>query len=1288
MQLPSAWRLLLGLSLILICVFQAPAQQNFIATRIADLQEDGVAFIPVEPFTILHSRNKDAVAVVPDAQFLTLNDALLSNLCQQRPEAITLKLPYQGKTVEVDLMRVEVASADFTVISERSPNATLPYHPGVHYRGVLKGTAGVASISFFDHEVMGVIATEKDGNLVLGKLDERGNDHQYIFYSDNDMVVRSPFSCYAPEVEVGNDDGQTSGLPSVDKCVRVFLEADNELFIEKGSSVQNTVNYLLGMYNQVAALYSNEQINTVVSQIFVWTTADIYTPTSSATVLDQFRAFRTQFNGDLAHLVGMGGNNLGGIAYVDVLCTPYNVAFSDIAASYSNVPTYSWTVEVVTHEMGHNLGSHHTQWCGWQGGPIDNCVSAEGSCSPGPTPTGGGTIMSYCHLTGVGINFNNGFGPQPGNTIRTEVANATCLSGSCPAPVSCPAPAALTVPNLTGTSAVIGWETTTGATAYVLRYRVVGSSTWTTINTPSNPHTLTGLVNNEEYEVTVQSLCGSTASDYQNGVLFKTGATGGGGNSCGTPTGLNAIPATYSASVSWNAVSGASSYQVQWQVSGSATWGTAVSVTTPGYAITGLTAATNYNVRVSAVCNGASSAFASASFATLAAGTSCGTPTNLAATPAVSSAQMTWSAVGGAVSYQIQWKLSTSSTWSSVVSTNTNSYNISGLIGASTYNVRVAAVCSSTTSSFVSGTFTTTSSASCGIPTNVSVTPSTTSAQASWAAVTGAAYYQVQWKTAASSTWGAAQVVSSTSYSITGLTTGTSYNFQVRTVCSSATSTYVSTSFTTTTTSASCGNPTNVAVVPSTTTAQATWTGVSGALSYKVQWKSTVSNVWSSLVTVSGTTYSITGLTAAAGYNFRVQSVCSGASSSFATTTFTTTSTGSPCGVPTSLVVVPSTTTAQASWAPVTGASYYMVQRKVTGTSTWSNSALVTTTSYTIMSLTSSTSYDFRVQTACSNGTSDYASTTFTTQQAGNACGTPANLSTSFSPGYAQVSWNAVSGASYYQVQWKLSNSSSWGTTQTMSYPYITLGNLSALASYNVRVRSVCSAGSSSYTTTTFTMPVDGSGACNTPANVAAGNLTPTTASVYWDAVSGALSYSIRLRLSGSSTWYTFSGLPSSVVNVQNLSPTTSYEAMVQATCTSGNSGFSGSIIFTTPSSLEEGDTGSRTSSSPFVMTENGDIQLAEGNGSPTVLGLYLPVRAKVVPNPTHGHSVLLLDEFVETSMQIEVTDAMGRVVLTSQSAPGVRQIELDIQSEPSGIYLVKGLSDAGQILSLRIVKL
>jgi hypothetical protein len=77
------------------------------------------------------------------------------------------------------------------------------------------------------------------------------------------------------------------------------------------------------------------------------------------------------------------------------------------------VPYFFWNIYCLAHELGHNLGAKHTQWCGWPEGPIDNCTNIEeilpGECQdynnlPGPEI---GTIMSYCHTwsfdTGGGI---------------------------------------------------------------------------------------------------------------------------------------------------------------------------------------------------------------------------------------------------------------------------------------------------------------------------------------------------------------------------------------------------------------------------------------------------------------------------------------------------------------------------------------------------------------------------------------------------------------------------------------------------------------------------------------------------------------------------------------------------------------------------------------------------------------------------------------------------------------------------------------------------------------------
>jgi len=99
---------------------------------------------------------------------------------------------------------------------------------------------------------------------------------------------------------------------------------------------------------------------------------------------------------------------------------------------------------VVTHEMGHMVGSHHTHWCGWNTGAggtcgaIDDCYTTEafGACASctALTPTNPsaplgfkGTVMSYCHLrAGIGINLANGFGPLPQDAIRNTVNIASC----------------------------------------------------------------------------------------------------------------------------------------------------------------------------------------------------------------------------------------------------------------------------------------------------------------------------------------------------------------------------------------------------------------------------------------------------------------------------------------------------------------------------------------------------------------------------------------------------------------------------------------------------------------------------------------------------------------------------------------------------------------------------------------------------------------------------------------------------------------------------------------------
>ncbi|MBL7781155.1 MAG: fibronectin type III domain-containing protein [Saprospiraceae bacterium] len=571
-------------------------------------------------FSSAKATDKDIDKAVAGAQFLRLDQQELSSIVAQQPEALVLSLPYNGYTVEVELLKTEVLAPDFQVLTSESEERAVPVPAGVHYRGRVKGMVNsLAAFSFFEHEVMGLMSDDIYGNRVLGRMDVPNNTSEYILYEDAKLKAKNAFFCATEDKDQHDESSdQTQSTTEVNGCVRVYLEADYELYQNKGS-VTNVTNYLTGVFNQVATLYANETISTVVSTIYVWTTADTYNNTNSSTALSQFRTLRTSFTGDIAHLASYGGNNIGGVAYLDVLCNnAYRYAYSNISSSYQNVPTYSWTVEVMTHEMGHNLGSNHTQWCGWTGGALDNCYTTEGGCAAGPAPTNGGTIMSYCHLTSYGINFNNGFGTQPGNKIRTRVSAATCLAATCSSGTSCGTPSGLSSSSITPTAATVSWSALSGATSYNLQWKTSSASTWNTVSSiSSTSYNLTGLSASTTYNFKVQANCNGTLGSYSTTASFTTTAI-----SCGTPAGLTATSiTTASAVLGWSTLSGATAYNLQWKTTAATTWTSVNNLTTTTYNLGGLLASTSYQFRVQANCSGTLGTVSSAvTFTTLAPG--------------------------------------------------------------------------------------------------------------------------------------------------------------------------------------------------------------------------------------------------------------------------------------------------------------------------------------------------------------------------------------------------------------------------------------------------------------------------------------------------------------------------------------------------------------------------------------------------------------------------------------------------------------------------------------------
>jgi len=424
---------------------QAQNETKPVGQLVSEAKRAGRNFPLAEPFNP-QTRSAAAAAAsnraVKAGTVLQLRQNALADLVNRKEQSLTLRLPtFGGAPVELELIQVNLFAPNFRVTTSDSQDAPVAVDPGVHYWGTIKDAEGsLAAISVFKDEVIGFYSSEKNGNFVLGKLGGNNPRRDHILYAEKDLLGSIPVDCDMPDYDaLPADDFEPAPAAAV-RCVKVFIEADFDLFQNKGS-VDATVNYMTGVFNQSAALYNNEGIPISISQIFVWTTASPYNGGNSSTQLAQFQANRTSFNGDIAHLVDL--QNQGGIAAgFNGLCNSnrsQSECYSGIFPFFENVPTYSWTVYVFTHEMGHLFGSRHTHACVWNGNntAIDGCGQqagfSEGSCGFGPIPGNGGTIMSYCHLNSVGINFSKGFGPQPGNVIRNRFNSVSCL-GTCSDP--------------------------------------------------------------------------------------------------------------------------------------------------------------------------------------------------------------------------------------------------------------------------------------------------------------------------------------------------------------------------------------------------------------------------------------------------------------------------------------------------------------------------------------------------------------------------------------------------------------------------------------------------------------------------------------------------------------------------------------------------------------------------------------------------------------------------------------------------------------------------------------
>ncbi len=411
--------------------------------------------------------SKNYSEAVDKGIILTFDQAKVATIYDQDPQQMEITIPFKtnGETVQLELFQKDIFSPDLKVMTSDGRDITDIMDRGKHYRGIVSGdNNSLVSISIFRNEISGFISLD-GGNYTIGKL--RDSNTKHIIYKDNDLKISEDIDCLMEDDGVGYSSEEITyvGRRDPSDCVNVYLEAGQSVFNSFGGDLNLATNFLNGVFGQSYVLYANEGITMQTSSMLVWTTPDPYNGGNTGAQLGTFQANTGVFDGDIGHLVEV--QNIGGLAAgFSGICNPntdQSLCFSGFSGTnYEDVPTTSFNVFIITHEMGHLLGSRHTHACVWNGNntAIDGCAGfTEGGCAIPGVPAGGGTIMSYCINT-VGLDFAEGFDAQPANVILNTVNSVgNCLVGCADVQIVCPAN--IDVDNDPGTcGAIVTFEAT------------------------------------------------------------------------------------------------------------------------------------------------------------------------------------------------------------------------------------------------------------------------------------------------------------------------------------------------------------------------------------------------------------------------------------------------------------------------------------------------------------------------------------------------------------------------------------------------------------------------------------------------------------------------------------------------------------------------------------------------------------------------------------------------------------------------------------------------------------
>ena len=577
-----------------------------------------------------------------------------------------------------------------------------------------------------------------------------------------------------------------------------------------------------------------------------------------------------------------------------------------------------------------------------------------------------------------------------------------------------------------------------------------------------------------------------------------------------------------------------------------------------------------------------------------------GTTSSPGTTLASSTVTVSWGASSGATYYDLG--IRDVATGNLVVNTTTTatSYTVT-LTAGKQYRWNVAAGNSAGESAFTTVLYfqtpavivipATPTSPSPGTTSSPGTTLSSSTVTVSWNAVAGATYYDLGIRDVATGNLVVNTTTTATSYTVT-LTAGKQYRWNV-----AAGNTAGESAFTTvlyfqtpipipaTPTSPTPGTTSSPGTTLSSSTVTVSWNAVAGATYYDLGIRDVVTGNLVVNTTTTATSYTVT-LPAGGQYRWNVAAGSTAGESAFTAVLYFQTPIAIPAtptspspGTTSSPGTTLSSSTVTVSWNAVAGATYYDLGIRDVATGNLVVNTTTTATSYTV---TLPTGGQYRWNVAAGNTAGESAFTTvlfFQTPVAIPAMPTSPIPGTTSSPGPTQasnvvtVSWNAVAGATYYDLGIRDVASGNLvvnTTTTTTSYT----ATLTPNEQYRWNVAAGNTAGESAFTTVLYfqtpaVIAIPATPTSPTPGTTGSPGttLSSSTVTVSWNAVAGATYYDLGIRdvATGNLVVNTTTTATNYTVT---LTAGKQYRWNVAAGNTAGESAFTTVLYFQTPAAL------------------------------------------------------------------------------------------------------------------------